>query len=102
MSSGPRRIVCLSAETADVLYRLHAGDLVVGVSGYTTVPREARQKPIVSAFTTIRYEVIEALQPDLILSVSTVIDGGAVTQFDGTEGCTAGCVLWKLPDPWTG
>jgi iron complex transport system substrate-binding protein len=70
MGSGPRRIVCLSAETADVLYRLGAGDLVVGVSGYTTVPREARRKPIVSAFTTIRYEAIEALQPDLILGFS--------------------------------
>ncbi len=70
MGSGPRRIVCLSAETPDILYRLGAGDLVVGVSGYTTVPREARQKPIVSAFTTIRYEAIEALQPDLILGFS--------------------------------
>ena len=70
MGSGPRRIVCLSAETPDVLYRLGAGDLVVGVSGYTTVPREARQKPIVSAFTTIRYDRIEALQPDLILGFS--------------------------------
>lgn len=70
MGSGPRRIVCLSAETADVLYRLGAGDLVVGVSGYTTVPPEARRKPIVSAFTTIRYDAIEALQPDLILGFS--------------------------------
>ncbi len=70
MGSGPRRIVCLSAETADVLYRLGAGDLVVGVSGYTTTPREARQKPIVSAFTTIRFDRIEALQPDFILGFS--------------------------------
>lgn len=70
MGSGPRRIVCLSAETADMLYRLGAGDLVVGVSGYTTTPREARRKPIVSAFTTIRYEAIEALRPDLILGFS--------------------------------
>lgn len=67
---GPRRIVCLSAETADMLYRLGAGELVVGVSGYTTVPREARKKPVVSAFTTIRYEAIETLQPDLILGFS--------------------------------
>lgn len=70
MESGPRRIVCLSAETADILYRVGAGDLVVGISGYTTTPLEARRKPIVSAFTTIRYETIEALQPDLILAFS--------------------------------
>ena len=44
MGSGPRRIVCLSAETTDILDRLGAGDLVAGVSGYTTVPREARRR----------------------------------------------------------
>ena len=33
MSSGPRRIVCLSAETTDILDRLGVGDLVAGVSG---------------------------------------------------------------------
>lgn len=75
MGSGPRRIICLSAETAEILYRLGAGDLVVGVSGYTTVPREARRKPIVSAFTTIRYERMEALQPDLILGFSDLQAG---------------------------
>ena len=70
MRPGPRRIVCLTAETADLLYRLGAGDLVVGVSGYTVFPPEARRKPFVSAFTTIRYGVIESLEPDLVLGFS--------------------------------
>lgn len=70
MKAGPQRIVCLSAETVDLLYRLGAGDQVVGVSGYTVFPPEARKKPFVSAFTSIRHEVIDELKPDLILAYS--------------------------------
>lgn len=66
----PRRIVCLTEETTETLYLLGAGDRVVGVSGYTVRPPEARQKPRVSAFITARYDAIEALQPDLILGFS--------------------------------
>lgn len=70
MSSYPRRIVCLTEETTETLYRLGAGDLVVGVSGYTARPPEARQKPKVSAFINARFEKIEALEPDLVLTFS--------------------------------
>lgn len=71
MAAGfPRRIVCLTEETTETLYRLGAGDRVVGVSGYTARPPEARQKPKVSAFINARYDKIEALRPDLILAFS--------------------------------
>jgi iron complex transport system substrate-binding protein len=66
----PRRIVCLTEETTETLYLLGEGDRVVGVSGYTVRPPEARQKPRVSAFITARFEKIEALAPDLILAFS--------------------------------
>jgi iron complex transport system substrate-binding protein len=66
----PQRIVCLTEETTETLYRLGAGDRVVGVSGYTARPPEARLKPRVSAFLSARIEKIEALQPDLILAFS--------------------------------
>jgi iron complex transport system substrate-binding protein len=59
----PRRIVCLTEETTETLYLLGEGDRVVGVSGYTVRPPEARRKPRVSAFTHARYEKIEALAP---------------------------------------
>jgi iron complex transport system substrate-binding protein len=70
MAAYPRRIVCLTEETTETLYRLGAGDLVVGVSGYTARPPEARQKPRVSAFINARFDKIEALKPDLILAFS--------------------------------
>src|SRR6188474_1157899 len=70
VSRYPSRIVCLTEETTETLYLLGAGDLVVGVSGYTARPPEARQKPKVSAFINARFEKIAALEPDLILAFS--------------------------------
>jgi len=70
VSRYPRRIVCLTEETTETLYLLGAGDLVVGVSGYTARPPEARQKPKVSAFINARFDKILALDPDLVLAFS--------------------------------
>ena len=66
----PQRIVCLTEETTETLYLLGEGDRVVGVSGYTVRPPEARHKPRVSAFISARFDKIEALSPDLILAFS--------------------------------
>ncbi len=66
----PRRIVCLTEETTETLYLLGEGERVVGVSGYTVRPPEARNKPRVSAYLTAKYDKIEALDPDLILAFS--------------------------------
>jgi iron complex transport system substrate-binding protein len=66
----PSRIVCLTEETTETLYLLGEGNRVVGVSGYTVRPPEARQKPRVSAFINARFDKIEALRPDLVLAFS--------------------------------
>jgi len=66
----PSRIVCLTEETTETLYLLGEGDRVVGVSGYTVRPPEARQKPKVSAYINARFDKIVALEPDLILAFS--------------------------------
>ena len=68
--SYPSRIVCLTEETTETLYLLGQGDRVVGVSGYTVRPPEARQKPKVSAFIHAKFDKIEALKPDLVLAFS--------------------------------
>src|SRR5918995_5829468 len=70
LSRFPERIVCLTEETTETLYLFGEGRRVVGISGYTVRPPEARQKPKVSAFTSARFEKIEALKPDLILAFS--------------------------------
>lgn len=66
----PTRIVCLTEETTETLYLLGEGDRIVGISGYTVRPPEARSKPKVSAFINARFDKIDALRPDLILAFS--------------------------------
>lgn len=70
VSQFPERIVCLTEETTETLYLLGEGHRVVGISGYTLRPPEARQKPKVSSFISAKFDKIEALQPDLILTFS--------------------------------
>jgi len=71
----PERIVCLTEETTETLYLLGEGHRVVGISGYTLRPPEARRKPKVSSFISARFEKIEALEPDLILTFSDLQAG---------------------------
>src|SRR3954464_3700398 len=70
MTRYPSRIVCLTEETTETLYLLGQGDRIVGVSGYTVRPPEARLKPKVSAFINAKFDKIEALKPDLVLAFS--------------------------------
>src|SRR6058998_1638316 len=66
----PRRIVCLTAETAEIAFLLGAGDRVVGVPGTARRPAAAREKARVGGFTTFKLEKILALEPDLVLAFS--------------------------------
>lgn len=68
----PRRIICLTEESTEVLYLLGEEARIVGVSGFTARPPEARQKPKVSAFTTAKFDRIVALDPDLIIGFSNL------------------------------
>jgi iron complex transport system substrate-binding protein len=68
----PRRIVCLTDETTEILYMLGEQDRIVGVSGYAHPPPEARSKPRVSAFRDANFKAILDLNPDLILTFSDV------------------------------
>ncbi len=68
---GPQRIVCLTEETTETLYLLGEQTRIVGISGYTVRPPQARrEKPRVSAFTHARIDKILALEPDLVLGFS--------------------------------
>ena len=70
MPTYPERIVCLTEETTETLYLLGEGHRVVGISGYTLRPTEARRKPKVSSFISAKFDKIAALQPDLVLTFS--------------------------------
>ncbi len=70
LPSYPKRIVCLSGSSADILYRIGAWDRVVGVSGFTKLPADAQRKPKVGGFTTIYLDKVLKLKPDLVISYS--------------------------------
>jgi len=69
----PKRIVCLTTETTEVLYLLGEQDRIVGISGYTTRPAIARrEKPKVAAFTSAKIDKILELKPDLVIGFSNL------------------------------
>lgn len=70
LTSYPRRIICLTEETTETLYLLGEQERIVGVSGYTMRPPEARLKPKVSAFINAKFDKILALAPDLVFAFS--------------------------------
>ncbi len=68
---GPQRIVCLTEETTEWLYLLGQQHRIVGVSGYTVRPPQARhEKPRVSAFLSAKIDKILALKPDCVFGFS--------------------------------
>ncbi len=71
LTEGPQRIVCLTEETTETLYLLGEQQRIVGISGFTVRPPQARkEKPKVSAFTSAKIDKILALEPDLVLGFS--------------------------------
>ena len=61
----PQRIVCLTEEPTEWLYLLGEERRIVGISGYTVRPPQARlEKPRVSAFLSAKIDKIVALKPD--------------------------------------
>jgi iron complex transport system substrate-binding protein len=73
MPGTPQRIVCLTEEPTEVLYALGEQHRIVGISGFTVRPAQARaEKPRVSAFTSAKIDRILALQPDLAIGFSDI------------------------------
>ncbi|WP_329742587.1 ABC transporter substrate-binding protein [Dyella sp. A6] len=69
----PQRIVCLTEEPTEVLYALGEAHRIVGISGFTVRPAQARrEKPKVSAFTSAKIGEILKLEPDLAIGFSDI------------------------------
>src|SRR5262249_47218365 len=72
MRLAPKRIVCLSAESADWLWRIGAWEHVVGVTAFFKLPSGCEPKPCIGGFSTAHLEGIAKLAPDLIITYSDV------------------------------
>ena len=69
--STPKRIICLAEEFTETIYMLGREELIVGISGFTVRPPEARKtKPKVCTYLEAYFEKIYSLKPDLIFAFS--------------------------------
>lgn len=73
ISEGPRRIVCLTEETVELLYLLGEETRICGISVYAKRPKQAAaEKPKVTSFIKGDVEKIAALKPDLVIGFSDI------------------------------
>ena len=67
----PQRIICLTEEGTEILYAIGEQDRLIGISGFTYRPPQARkEKPKVSTFLDAKFDEIIALKPDLVIGYS--------------------------------
>ncbi|WP_232013405.1 cobalamin-binding protein [Weeksella virosa] len=67
----PQRIICLTEEGTELLYAAGLQDRLVGISGFTYRPPQARkEKPKICTFLDAKFDEIDQLQPDLIVGYS--------------------------------
>ncbi|HKB89582.1 MAG TPA: ABC transporter substrate-binding protein [Opitutaceae bacterium] len=64
------RLICISAEAAEICWSLGVWDQVIGVTAFA--PKHFPTKPVVSGFASGSVERILALSPDLVISFSDV------------------------------
>jgi iron complex transport system substrate-binding protein len=68
LSTDIQRIVSLTPGNTEIMYSLGASDMLVGVTEYCDYPPEARQKPRVGGFSTVKIDRITEFKPDLVLA----------------------------------
>jgi len=66
----PSRIVSFSPAVTETLFGIGAGERVAGVSAFCARPPEASKKRRVGSYNTVRREVLDAISPDLIFTVT--------------------------------
>ena len=64
----PQRIISLSPSNTEIVYALGLQDKLVGVTSYDNYPPDAKNKLVVSGFSTIDLEKIITAKPDLVLA----------------------------------
>jgi iron complex transport system substrate-binding protein len=69
----PQRIICLTEESVEWLYKLGEQDRIVGISQFVERPLNAKKNhPIITSFIKSNYKKINELNPDLILGFSDI------------------------------
>lgn len=66
----PKRVISLAPNVTEILYAIHAGDLLVGTDEVSDTPAEAAKLPKVGAGLSPNLEKIVALRPDLVIAIA--------------------------------
>jgi iron complex transport system substrate-binding protein len=66
----PERIVSFSPAATETLFQIGLGEKIVGVSAFCARPAEAKTKRRLGSYNTVRDDVLDGMQPDLILTVT--------------------------------
>lgn len=62
----PKRVVSLAPNITEIMFRIGAGDLLIGRTEFCLYPEAAQQIPAVGGYLNPDYEKLVALQPDII------------------------------------
>lgn len=89
----PARIVTLGGDITEIVYRLGAGDKIVGRDATSTFPPEAEKLPEVGYFRQLGAEGVLSLKPDLILASASAGPPEVLQQIAST-----GVAIVKLPE----
>jgi iron complex transport system substrate-binding protein len=65
------RVIAMAPNTAEILYALGLSNEVVGVSRFCSYPPDVTSKPLVGGLYDPNWEMIVALQPDLVIGLKT-------------------------------
>ena len=68
LDAKPSRIVSTAPSNTEALFALGAGDRVVGVTTFCVDPPEARTRAKVGDFSSLDFERVVALEPDLVVA----------------------------------
>ena len=77
----PQRVVCLVPEISEILFAIGAGEVVVGITRYTTPPPSLVKTKVVGGFKTPDIQAIQELRPDLIIAAD--LQRGVQAYFEG-------------------
>jgi iron complex transport system substrate-binding protein len=80
LSAPARRIISLAPHATELLFAAGAGDRVVGVSDYSNYPPQAKQIVSVGGATTLDFERIVMLKPDLVVAWGSGTPAGQIAR----------------------
>ena len=78
--AGPARVVSLLPSLTEIIFAIHAGHRVVGVSDFDDFPPEVTTRPSVGGLINPNLEAIVALEPDLIVADQSQSVNGSVSR----------------------